>query len=127
MIGRKTGVAVDRDAVRFALASVHHADTRSTVTGTDGNRLVRYDGFVFPWSDPAILLPASDVFGSPISREAKHVARGLSDNQLVFEVSRKQAETYSEAWTLRLAIQAEGRYPDVDSIISNLSNATNRV
>ena len=122
-----TGVAVDREALRYALANVQLDGTRGTVTGTDGKRLVRYDGFAFPWADRAILLPASDVFGSPILRDAKHVACGVIDNQLVIEASPAQARTPVEAWTLRLPITTDGRYPNVEAIIGNLSNATNRV
>jgi len=122
-----TGVAVDHESLRYAIANVQLDGTRGTVTGTDGKRLVRYDGFTFPWTDRAILLPANDVFGSPILREVKALACGVIDNQLVIEAAAAEAGTQAEAWTLRMPITTEGRYPNVEAIIGNLSNATNRV
>ncbi len=113
-----TSAAVDRESLRFALSCIQLDATRGTVTGTDGRRLIRYDGFEFPWRDQAILLPANDVFGSPILREATEVSCGVIDQQLVIQAG---------PWTLRLPLQTEGRYPDVTSVIGRLSNATNRV
>jgi hypothetical protein len=113
-----TGAVVDRQSVRFALACVQLDGARGTVTGTDGKRLIRFDGFGFPWGEAAILLPANDVFGSPLLREVKAVCCGLIDNQLVLEAS---------PWTFRLPIETEGRYPDVAAVIGGLSGATNRV
>lgn len=112
-----TSAAVDRQSLRYALSCVQLDATRGTVTGTDGHRLIRYDGFEFPWRDQAILLPANDVFGSPILREATEVSCGVNQ-QLVIQAG---------AWTLRLPLQAEGRYPDVDSVVGRLSGPTNRV
>ena len=113
-----TSAAVDRESLRFALSCVQLDATRGTVAGTDGHRLIRYDGFEFPWTGQAILLPANDVFGSPILREATEVSCGVIDQQLVIQAG---------AWTLRLPLQAEGRYPDVDNVIGRLSGPTNRV
>ncbi|HBJ36896.1 MAG TPA: hypothetical protein DDZ51_19490 [Planctomycetaceae bacterium] len=126
-----TCVAVDHESLRYALSCVQLDALHGTVTGTDGRRLVRFDGFQFPWRDQAILLPASDVFDSPILRDADQVSCGVIDDRLVIEVtpaqSAKQVETLSGTWTLRLSLQTAGRYPNVESIISKPNNATNRV
>lgn len=113
-----TSAAVDRQSLRYALSCVQLDGTRGTVAGTDGNRLICYDGFEFPWRDQAILLPANDVFVSPILRGSAEVSCGIVDQQLVID---------AWPWTLRLPLQIEGRYPDVASVIGRLSNATNRV
>lgn len=113
-----TSAAVDRESLRYALSCVQLDGARGTVTGTDGSRMICYDGFEFPWSDQAILLPANDVFGSPILRGSTEVSCGVADQHLVI---------HAWPWTLRLPLQREGRYPDADSVIGRLSNATNRV
>lgn len=58
------------------------------------------------------------MFNSPLLRDVKAVSCGVIDNQWVIEAS---------PWTIRLPIETEGRYPDVDAVIGRLSGATNRV
>ncbi len=130
-----TSVAVDHPSLRYALSCVQLDAVHGTVTGTDGRSLVRYDGFKFPWHDHAILLPASDVFGSPILRDTDHGSCGVIDDRLVIEVTPAQssrrvatpAGTLSGTWTLRLPPQTAKRNPDVAAIISKPGKATNRI
>ncbi len=110
--------AVDHDSLRYALHCVQLDGQRGTVTGTDGRQLIRFDGFRFPWNDQAILTPASDLFACAELRDVAAVACGMTDKQLVIEAS---------PWTFWLPLELEGRFPNVEAIVTKYSKAVNRV
>jgi len=109
---------VDHQALRYSLAYVQLDGRSGTVVGTDGTQLLRYDSFAFPWQEAAILVPASQVFASPLLAHCQSVQCGLAARELVIQV---------EPWTLRLPLQLEGRYPNVEAVISSHQHPTGRV
>jgi hypothetical protein len=113
-----TSGTVDHDSSRYALHCVQLDGQRGTVTGTDGRQLLRFDGFKFPWNDQAILIPASSVFACPELRGTSPLACGITDKQLLIEAA---------PWTLRLPLEVDARYPNVDAVIQRYSKAVNRV
>lgn len=110
--------ATDPSAGRYALSNLQLDGERGTVCASDCKQLVRFGGFQFPWTDRAILVPASEIFAAPQLSGVTAVRCGATDDRLVLQ---------ADDWTIRLPIDPEGRFPNVEMVINRREKETNRV
>jgi hypothetical protein len=104
------------DQVRFALSCVQLRGSKGQVVGSDGRQLLVVRGLSFPWPDD-VLVPATRVFAAKIFTEAPTVEMVRTDDRVVVRAG---------PWTIWLAIEKAGRYPNVDSVIPK-GAATTRI
>jgi hypothetical protein len=95
------------DTVRFAVTCIQLRGKGGQIASTDGKQLLAQSGFTFPWNDD-ILVPGSQVFGCRELHDQDSVSLGRSKDYVTLTVG---------AWTLQLAINKDGRFPAVDSIL----------
>ena len=103
------------DASRFALHRIRCG--HGELVATDGMVLLIQGGFRFPGTGQ-LLLPATPVFGCPEVRDQTPVGFGRAKDHAVITAG---------PWAVALRIDAGSRFPDVDSIIPNLSRALTKV
>ncbi len=109
------GETCDPDSVRFALGHIllHHD---GTISATDGRQLLVQWGFAFPWDD-AVLIPRSKVFASAELPHDQTVSVGKTGNWVAIGVGQ---------WVIYLAVNVDGRFPDVSRHIPQPATATAR-
>lgn len=97
----------DKERIRYALDTLRLSGSRGSVVGTDGHQLFIQSGFEFPWEGD-VLVPRNPVFGCPeLPRDAgPHV--GKTDRWLSLRCG---------PWTVHLAIDGEGRFPNVENVV----------
>lgn len=95
------------DTVRFAVTCTQLRGKAGQIASTDGKQLLAQSGFVFPWKDD-VLVPASQVFGCRELHDHEHVSLGRSKDYVTLNTG---------PWALHLAINKEGRFPDVDAVL----------
>jgi hypothetical protein len=78
-----------------------------SVVGTDGRQLFLQSGFAFPWEDD-LLVPRVAAFGSRELAEAGSVSVGCT---------RTHVAVRAGPWTVWLAIDRTGRFPQVEDLI----------
>ena len=83
-----------------------------TLVATDGCQLSVQRGFRFPWEE-AVLIPRTGVFR----------CREL-DTDLAVAIGRPKAwvTVKTGSWTIHLAINREGRFPEVDHLLPDPRN-----
>lgn len=108
------GRTTSREPSRFAMDRVRVDGTAGTVTATDAKQALICDRFQLPF-DEAVLVPAVPVFGVKDFSAAGEVQVGRTKDHLVIR---------SGAWTVWLAIDTQGRFPDVASVIPKSREAT---
>jgi hypothetical protein len=106
----------DPDSIRYALGCVQLQGTSGRIVATDGRQLLVQSGFAFPW-EGEILVSRTKVFASPELSRDLSVAVGKTDDWAVFR---------SGPWTFWLAINKDGRFPNVESHLPRLATATAR-
>jgi hypothetical protein len=84
-----------------------------TIVATDGRQMLLQSGFEFPW-DEDLLIPRRLVFGSSELPRGTSVQIGRSDGWVWFRMGR---------WSFAFAINAEGRFPPVESNIPDAQHA----
>ena len=110
---RDAANTTDSQSSRYALGYVQLRGKSGEVLATDGRQALVQSGFSFPWSDD-VLVPASKAFGSKEMCGDDAVFVGRADDRAVFRVG---------PWAFWLAIETEGRYPDVVSQIGQTDSA----
>ncbi len=96
-----------KDAVRFAVQRIQLRGKSGQVVGTDGRQLLLQGGFRFPWPED-LLVPRLSIFGHRDLPAREPVAVGRTATHLAVRVGR---------WTFTLAIDADGRFPNVASVV----------
>jgi hypothetical protein len=115
---QQTVQVTDDCSVRYALYCVQLDGRDGTVSATDGQQMLRFTGFDFPWDDEAILIRKNKLFTLSDFSKLKQVSVGVSRDHLVLEAG---------PWTLTLPIQRECRFPDLNRVVPELAEATNRI
>ena len=92
---------------RYAITRLQLRGAVGEIIATDGRQLLVQRGFSFPWQDD-VLITATGLFGGREVNWDAPVTMGRTDSHIVLRAGR---------WTIYLAIDAAGRYPDVHSII----------
>jgi hypothetical protein len=92
---------------RFVLNRIQLRGGRKAIVASDSKQLLVQTGFAFPWSDD-VLVPSSDVFAALAERTPPETA-----------VARTPGHVWirSGPWTVALAIDSGGRFPDVDPLL----------
>ena len=98
----EAGESTEPDAVRFATNCIQLRGTGS-INATDGKQLLVQEGFAFPWEGDLLLLQ-NKVFASPELAGDGPVGVGRSGDWVVFRTG---------TWTISLAVNKDGRFPDV--------------
>jgi hypothetical protein len=107
---------VDPDSIRYALGCVQLQGASGRIVATDGRQLLVQGGFTFPW-EGEILVPRTKAFASPELPRDLPVAVGRTDDWVVFR---------SGPWTLWLAVNKDGRFPNVEPHLPRMDAATAR-
>jgi hypothetical protein len=106
-----------RDSARVAVSRIQLRGRTGELVGTDGRQLLLQGGFTFPWKED-ILVPALPVFACPELPADGSIAMGRTATDLVLRVG---------PWTFTLAVDTEGRFPKIESVIPKLSTVTSRL
>jgi hypothetical protein len=115
---QQTVQVTDDSSVRYALYCIQLDGRDGTVSATDGQQLLRFTGFDFPWDDEAILIRKNKLFALSDFVRLKNDSVGISGDHLLLAAG---------PWTLMLTIQRECRFPDLNRVIPEIAEATNRV
>jgi hypothetical protein len=110
----EAGRTAARDPGRYAVTRIQIKGGAGQVIGTDGKQLLVQGGYTFPFAGD-VLVPALPVFGSKELSAEGEVRVGRTDTHLVVAVG---------PWTVWLALDAGGRFPDVDGVIPRSRLAT---
>ena len=105
----------DPDSTRFALGCVQ-LHPGGVIGATDGRQLLVQSGFTFPWEE-TLLIPRSKVFGSPELPRDQPVHVGKVGDWVALQMGE---------WTVWLAVNKDGRFPDVERHIPRPANAVAR-
>jgi hypothetical protein len=106
----------DPASVRFALGHLQFRGEHGTIVATDGRQLLLQSGFQFPWTGD-LLVPRSKVFASAELPHDLPVQVGKTGNWVAIAVGR---------WTIYLAVNVDGRFPDVSRHIPRTDSAKAR-
>jgi len=101
------------DSPRYALSCIQMRGRASEIVATDGHQLLIQGGFRFPWEDD-LLVCRTRIFASKELPRDRPVEIGKTDGHVFLRVG---------AWTIALEIQTEGRYPRVDQVIPDSTQA----
>lgn len=110
----EAGRTAARDPGKYAVTRVLVRGGAGQVVGTDGRQLLIQGGYEFPFADD-VLVPAVPIFGSKELATPEEVRVGKTDTHLVLTAG---------PWTVWLAVDAGGRFPDVDGVIPRRPGAT---
>ena len=102
-----------QESTRYALRCIQLRGAGGTVVATDSRQLLMESGFTFPWDDNA-LIPGSRVFAHRELQTAAEVGIGRAGDVVVLQCG---------AWTTWLAIETGQRFPEVDSVIPDITAA----
>ncbi len=114
----RTAEVADDNSVRYGLSCIELDGRHGSVTATDGNQLLRYDGFSFPWQSEALLIRKNKVM------QCKDWLSGRK-----VELARQEYDLFIrfDAYTLRIPLERGTRFPNVDQVIPDRQRSTNRV
>lgn len=101
------------DAVRYALTRIQLRGAKNEVVSTDGRELLIQGGIALPWKED-MLIPGVPVFGCRDLSETDTILLGKTATHICFQ---------NAAWTVYLAIDAEGRFPKVEDVIPRLNGS----
>ncbi len=87
------------------------------VVATDGRQILVHGGWTLPWSDAVLVRPTTLLTRRGLPRDGP-VAIGRTDHHIVLRVG---------TWRLWLAIDREGRYPDVDGVLPGAAAVATRL
>jgi hypothetical protein len=110
------GESCDPDSVRFALACLQLRGQQGSIGATDGRQLLVQSGYTFPWEGD-ILIPRSKVFSSPELAGDHPVLVGKAGDYVAFRTG---------PWTIWIAVNKDGRFPDLSRHIPQPADATAR-
>jgi hypothetical protein len=103
----------DPSPTQFAMDCVQWRGATGSLAASDGRHLLVQSGFQFPWQED-LLVPGSRVFGSPELPQDAPVRVGKTGNWVAIVV---------EPWTIYLAVNVDGRFPDVTRHIPSAAEA----
>ncbi len=103
----------DPAPTRFAMDCVQWCGATGSLAASDGRHLLVQSGYQFPWQED-LLVPGSRVFGSPELPQDAPVRVGKTGNWVAIAV---------EQWTIYLAVNVDGRFPDVVRHIPSAAEA----
>ena len=110
------GEGTDPDSVRYAMGHLQLRGPHGSIGATDGRQFLVQSGFTFPWEGD-LLIPRSRVFASPELAGEEPVLVGQSGDWLTFRTG---------PWTIWLAVNKDGRFPDLARHIPRPTDATAR-
>jgi hypothetical protein len=111
----EAGETAARDRGRYAVSHLLLDGCSGEIAATDLKHMLVQDGFPFPWSD-AVLVPRMPLFGRrdfPPTCEL-----GRTDNHVGLRLG---------GWLLLLAIDKEGRFPDITTVIPSSKSVVARI
>jgi hypothetical protein len=111
----EAGESADAEAVRYAVNCIQLRAT-GRINATDGRQLLVQSGFVFPWTED-LLIPRSKVFTSPELAGDQPILVGKSGDWVALRTG---------PWTVWLAINTDGRFPDMERHIPLPADAKTR-
>ncbi len=114
---KEAGDTTDPDSIRYAIGHILLKGATGTIASTDGRQLLVQSGFEFPWDDQ-VLVPRSKIFGSAGLSRDQPVDAGRAGDWVVLR---------SNPWTVWLAINREGRFPEVERHVPQPGSATARL
>jgi hypothetical protein len=96
-----------REAMRFAVDKIQLRGSTGEIVATDARQLLIQGGFRFPWKED-LLIPATVLFGCRELPSNTTINIGRTDRHVCLRIG---------PWTVHLAIDMEGRFPDVAQVI----------
>lgn len=106
------GRSAARESVRFATSKLQVQGKAGSIAGTDGRQLLLWSGFRFPFAE-SVLITAVPVFGARELVGEDDVRVGRSEHHIVVTAG---------PWTIWLAADNEGRFPNVASVVPKSSS-----
>jgi hypothetical protein len=106
-----------RDGVRYALARIQLRGQRGQLVATDGRQLLVQGGLALPWPED-VLIPALPLFVSRDLPSDGPVAIGRTAHHVSLRIG---------PWLLHLEIDADGRFPNVDTVIPRPDSMASRL
>ncbi|MCC9608555.1 hypothetical protein LOC68_09680 [Blastopirellula sp. JC732] len=103
----------DRESGRYALSHLRLRGSDGQIAATDGRQLLAIGGFDFPW-EGEILMPASKVFDCADLSGHRGVDVGVAGDWAVIRTG---------PWALWLKIERTKRFPEIDSMLQDSSQA----
>ncbi len=100
------------ESTRYSLHCIQLQGSGS-IAATDASQMLLQTGFDFPW-DEDLLIPRRLVFGSPGLPRGTKVQVGKSDGWVWFRMGH---------WSFAFAINADGRFPHVESMVRDQEHA----
>ena len=109
----------ETDPTRFALNTVQFRGRSGVLAGTDGRQLLIQSGFVFPW-DGDVLVPKTPLFACKELPQDQPLLMGKLEDWLCVRIG---------PWTIWLAIDKAGRFPEVEDHLrqTDAASATLRI
>ncbi|MCB9921837.1 MAG: hypothetical protein H6822_06630 [Planctomycetaceae bacterium] len=101
------------ESTRYSLHCVQLSGS-GTIAATDAGQILVQSGFEFPW-EKDLLIPRRSVFGSSQLPSNTKVEVGKSERWVCFRIG---------SWSFQFAINVEGRFPDVESMIRDAAHAS---
>jgi len=105
----------DPDSTRYALACLQLRGPQGIIAATDGRQLMQLSGFTFPWEGD-LLVPRNKIFASPELADDHPILVGKEGDWVALQCG--------PSWTIWLAINKDGRFPDVTRHIPKPTAAT---
>ena len=105
---------IDPESVRFALGRVQVRGKSGSLVATDGRQCLVQSGFTFPWEED-ILVPKTQVLTCPEFNTDRPIEVGKAGDWIAFRIGE---------WTVWLAINKDGRFPDVLRHVPRVPDAT---
>jgi hypothetical protein len=96
-----------KDVVRFAMNAICLRGRSGEVASTDGRQLLRWGGFRFPWEEE-VLVPAASVFDAAELQASAEGRIGRTEEHVFLR---------SGPWRIALAIDKQGRFPNVEAVV----------
>lgn len=112
----ETMTTTDQDSIRYAISCVQFRGRSGTLAATDGRQMLLVGGFTFPWTEN-VLIPNTKIFGHRALPQDQPVNVGRTGDWVVFAVG---------PWTFWLAVNKDGKFPDVDRQIPRVADAVSR-
>lgn len=112
------GEVTDTTSTRYSLGCIQLDGRDGTMSATNTNHLVCFDGFVFPWATRAIHIRKSRLFALKDFKDLTSVSVGLQEETLVIA---------SGPWQFTMAVETDARFPNVGQVLPDRHSSTNRV
>lgn len=102
---------------RYSLSCVQYSAQHQRLAGSDGHQLLIWRGLRLPWSDD-LLLAGTDIFVLPEWERASTVHLARTPTDVVVQ---------NGSWVVGLKIETEGRYPQIDLVVPQLSETASQM